>query len=391
MKRLLPLLLGTLIILIGSTITFGQSDLQIFGFFQTTLTKLNGGYSVVSEVPPSIFGTSQLTLDQQQNDYLSPSVQQLNIFARKEIDQNFTAWVNLEITGTYNSRLNWGGLTLQEAWVNYQSSDALNIKAGILVPRFAYLNEIKNKMPLLPYIFRPLAYESSVQNINDEDYVPQRAFLQVFGNLSSGNIIFDYAAFVGPSESSYISSNVVGGYSVDTTDFKLFGARVGLKYKDLGFGISGTSDKSNQKSTIKQSVPRTRLAFDLEYSAYNFFLNSEYIAIHLSPQNTTQNLDKLFYYGTLGYNFNDNLLAYGSYSYITVYDDLNGQIAKAGMKSLTFGLDYKPTSAVVLKASVSHFYGSSNVNLVLNPSLPAFNTDVDVNIRVAQLAVSVLF
>ena len=368
---------------------FGQSEIQIFGFFQSTLTKLDGGYTVVADVPPAIFGTSKLTLSQQHENYLSPYIQQLNIFARKEIDQNFTAWVNLEITGSYNSSLKWGNFSLQEAWINYQANDAFNIKAGLLIPRFAYLNEIKNRTILLPYITRPLVYESSISDIDQSDYVPERAFLQVYGNLNFGKIIFDYAAFVGPSESSYITSTgAIGGNSVDTTNFKLFGGRIGIKIGEFRFGVSGTTDKDNQQNSIKEDVPRTRLAFDLGYSAYNFFFDSEFISVHLSPNNSTQNMDKQFYYGTLGYNFTDKLFGFGSYSYLK---DNNNSIFKAGLKSVVFGIGYKPVEAVVVKANYSNYFGNSSFPTSLDPSLPDVNTTVDLNVKAYQIAVSVLF
>ena len=390
MKLFLSTVLLTVCMIGASSKSFAQSDLQIYGFFQTTLSKIDGGYSAVADVPPSIFGTSKLTLQQQKENYLSPSVQQLNIFGRKEIDQNFTAWINLEVTGSYNSDLKWGGLSLQEAWVNYQTSDAFNIKAGLLIPRFAYLNEIKNRMPLLPYIFRPLVYESSISDINQEDYVPERAFLQVFGYLPYGNVVFDYAAFVGPSESKYIAGPgiAIGGNSVDTTNFKMFGGRIGLKYNEFRFGISGTSDKNNQQSTISENVPRTRVAFDLGYSLDNFFFDAEYISVHLSPQNSNQNMDKLFYYSTLGYNFSEKLFGYCSYSYIK---DNNNSILKAGMKGIIIGAGFKPISEVVVKASYSNYYGNSSTMTVLDPSLPAVNTNIDVNVKAYQLAISVLF
>lgn len=388
MKRVFQLFFWTCLLGIYADAN-AQSDLQIFGFFQASINKLNGGYTAVADVPASIFGTSKLTLDEQHNDYLSPFVQQLNIFGRKEIDQNFTAWINLEITGSYNSDMKWGSFSLQEAWVNYQNSDAFNVKAGLLIPRFAYLNEIKNRMPLLPYITRPLIYESALKDVDQSNYVPERAFAQVYGYLPAGDLTFDYAAFVGPSESSYIAgSGAIGGNSVDTTNFKLFGGRVGLKYNDLRLGISATTDKDNQQSKLNENVQRTRLALDFGYSAYNFFFDAEYISVQLDPKNTSNDMNKQFYYGTLGYNFSDFLFAYGSYSFLK---DNDSDILKTGMKGVIVGVGYRPTYSVVLKAAYSNYYGNSSFPMIINPALPEVNTTVDLNIKAYQLAVSVLF
>jgi len=368
---------------------FAQSDLQIFGFFQFSINKLNGGYDAIADVNPAFFGTSKLTLDSKHNNYLSPSNQQLNLFLRKELDQNFTAWVNLEIVGSYNSGLKWGNLSLEEAWVNYQNSDAFNIKAGLLIPRFAYLNEIKNRMPLLPYITRPLVYESNLQDINQANYIPERAFVQIYGYIPLGSVTFDYAAFAGPSERTYItSSGAIGGNSVDTTNFKLFGGRVGLKYNEFRLGVSATFDKNNQQATIKEDVSRTRIAFDLGYNFYNFFFDGEYISVHLTPDANAGDMDKLFYYGTLGYNFSEQVFAYGSYSYLK---DEGNNILKAGMKGIIVGLGYRPTSAVVLKAGYSNYNANSSFPTVLSPVLPPANTTVDLNVDAFQFAVSILF
>ena len=390
MKFVKKLVLVAALLLSTGFTMFAQSDLQVFGFFQGNATKMKGGYSAIATVPASIFGTDKLTLDKQDDNYTSLSVQQLNLFFRKELNENFTAWVNFEITGQYNSANKWGTFSLEEAWVNYQASDAFNLKLGLSIPRFAYLNEIKNKMPLLPYITRPLVYESSNQSIDGTNYVPEKAFAQAFGYFPLGGVTLDYSVFMGPSEKTYIdgSGNATGGTSVDTTNFKLFGGRVGLKTGELRFGISATFDKDNQQSAIKQDVPRTRMALDLGYSFNNFFFDGEYISVKLDPKNVSTSQDKQFYYATLGYNVNENIFAYGCYSYLK--DDANN-VLSAGMKGLTFGAGYKPTDALVFKIGYSNYNAASSFPIVLNPALPAFNTDVKLDYTVYQFAVSVLF
>ena len=390
MKQSLSALLFTIILLAANNISYAQSDLQIFGFFQGTANRMNGGYSVIATVPKSIFGTDKLTLDEKKDEYTSLSVQQLNLFIRKELNANFTAWVNFEITGQFNSTNKWGSFSLEEAWVNYQASDAFNLKLGISIPRFAYLNEIKNKMPLLPYITRPLVYESSNPAIDGTDYVPEKAFAQAFGYIPLSGVSLDYSVFIGPSEKPYIdgSGKATGGNSVDTTNFKLFGGRVGIKIGDFRLGVSATFDKDNQQSKLKQDVPRSRMAFDLGYSYKNFFLDGEYISIKLSPSDVSASQDKLFYYGTLGYNISESLFAYGCYSYLK---DDNNSVLSAGMKGLTFGAGYKPTDALVVKIGYSNYNAASSFPLILNPALPAFTTDVQLDYTVYQFAISVLF
>jgi hypothetical protein len=382
--------LGLVMITLGWGQVFAQNDLQVFGFFQGTVNRLKGGYSAIATVPKAVFGTDKLTLSSHNDNYTSLSMQQLNLFFRKEMNDNFTAWVNFEIAGNYSSNNKWGTFSLEEAWVNYQLNDAFNLKMGISIPRFAYLNEIKNKMPLLPYITRPLVYETAATAIDATHFIPEKAFIQAYGYLPVGDITLDYSVFVGPSEKPYIdgSGKATGGTSVDTTNFKLFGGRVGIKSGNFRAGISATFDKDNQQSTIKQDVPRTRLAFDLGYTFMNFFLDGEYISVKLDPKNYVRDQNKQFYYATLGYNISDDLFAYGTYSYM---EDNDHDVLKAGMKGIILGAGYKPTDALVLKAGYANYLAENSYQLVINPALPAVNTNVDLDIKVYQLAISVLF
>jgi len=392
MKSLYKLLTITFLLVIQSHEIFAQSDLQVFGFFQATLGKVKGNYGAVATVPKEIFGVDKLPLVEKGEDNINPSIQQLNLLLRKELSSNITAWVNFEVLGNYNTAQKWGGISLQEAWVNYQASDAFNVKFGLLIPKFAYLNEIKNRFPLIPYITRPLVYEAAIPTINIADYIPERAFVQISGYFPVGDLTLDYAAFCGHSESSYIagpSGNSVGGTSVDTTNFKLWGGRIGANIGELRLGVSGSYDKKNQQATLNEDVPRTRLAFDLGYSAYNFFFEGEYIAVMLNAKNTTRDQDKIFYYGTLGYNFTDDFYGYGTYSYMK---DKGDDVINTGMTGYILGLGFKVIDSVVLKASYTTYsIEESTFPYVINPLLPPFDVHVNLDYKAYQLAVSVLF
>lgn len=300
------------------------------------------------------------------------------------MSESFTAWVNFEVLNSYNSRQGWGNFSLEEAWVNYQYSDAFNVKVGSLIPRFAYLNEIKNRMPLLPYILRPLIYEASISAITTSTYVPEKALIQISGNLPVGDVTFDYAAFMGNSDKSYIAStNVIAGAGSDTSKFKTFGGRLGAKYGELRFGLSTSFDHQNDQGTLNQDVPRSRYAVDLGYNVYNFTFDGEYIYVKLSPENITSNLDKNFFYGTLGYNFSEKVSAYVTGSHLK---DAENSLFTAGLTGLGFGAVYKPLETVVVKAGWSRYYSANN--FFSAPSVPAH---ANVDYKSYAVAVSVLF
>lgn len=388
MKRTLTTVLFIVLFALTSTNLFAQSDLQIFGFAQSTLNKIQGGVTSIADIPTPL-GIQKKTLSSSSQNLISAQVQQLNLFFRKELNENFTAWINFEVLNSYNTNKKWGSFSIEEAWVNYQSSDAFNLKVGLLIPRFGYFNEIKNRMPLIPYISRPFVFEVSNPLINPSDYTPQRAYAQISGYLPVGTFTLDYAAFFGNTDDEYVTGNaILGGNGIDTTNFKLFGGRIGLKTGELSFGFSGAIDKDNHQSDLKEDVPRTRLAMDLNYSVFNFFLDAEYISVNLDTKNTSVDYDKSFYYGTLGYNFTNDLFAYCNYGFLK---DGSHPIRKGGVKSISFGGGYKIIESVVLKASYTNYSADNAYQTVIDPKLPAVNAVGKVDYKLYQLAISVLF
>jgi hypothetical protein len=371
-------------------VALSQSDLQIFGFVQARLQKSNTTISMIADVPTPV-GIQKLTFYNVPAEFISSNAQQLNVFLRKELSSSFTAWVNLEFVNSYSSDKSWGTFNLEEAWMNYQYSDAFNVKAGLLIPKFNHLNDIKNRMPILPYITRPLIYESTLANTVDQsNYVPERAFVQIAGNVPVSVLTLDYSAFAGHAEKSYINGKVSGGMETgtDSVNFKTFGGRVGISYGGMWFGISGSTDKDNQ-TTLKENVDRTRFGMDVGISNFHgFFFDGEYVGVFLSPKSTTQDINKLFCYGTLGFNFTDQVYVYGTASFIK---DKQSNSLKEGMRGYNCGAGYKPIESVVVKAEYATYSGNSTFLLSTAPTQPAMTTRWSLKADIFQVAVSVLF
>lgn len=335
-----------------------DNDLNIFGYFQSSFT-----HSLPAE---------DSTLGKTNNTF---AVQQLNLFLSKNISDDFSAFVNVELVNSFSSERNWGGLNLEEAWMKYYNSDAFSIKAGLLIPRFNNLNEIKNRTPILPYAQRPLVYEASIADlISLEDFVPQRAYLQVYGNMSvADGAMFDYAAYVGNSNRAYIASANGAGYTrgADSTLFKMVGGRVGMKIGDLKFGVSSTYDREKQMTAplVIGNIPRIRIGGDLSYSIAGFSFEGEIIAVRYTLtdvqqgkidalQNNPQtavfgtSLDKNFYYGNLSYNITPQLYVYAGYGYM---ESMINAFWKNGFTSITGGAGYRVNEAIVLKAQYANY------------------------------------
>jgi hypothetical protein len=117
-----------------------------------------------------------------------------------------------------------------------------NLKLGLSIPTFNNLNEINNRTPLLPYVIRPLVYETSFNEfIPIEEFVPARAFVQAYGFFPFGESKLDYAVFVGNSPN--INSDPERGQTgTDTTATILVGGRLGIRYRELNLGFSATRE-----------------------------------------------------------------------------------------------------------------------------------------------------
>ncbi|KAA3618466.1 MAG: hypothetical protein D8M58_13460 [Calditrichaeota bacterium] len=399
MKRFQSILFAFLVFALCSP-SFAQEDLEVFGFFQGVLSQQTGEFNLTTDLSP-LGQSAETVLDEADSDFINSNVQQLNLFFRKELTDNFTALVNLEFLSSYSSRREWGALNLEEAWLRYQHSELFNIKAGLLIPRFNNLNEIKNRMPLLPYTVRPLVYEASLATVIPiHEYIPERAFLQFYGEMPSGDLSFDYAAYIGQSETAYIASGTTIGASspgTDTTKFKLIGGRAGITYDNLKVGVSGTFDKANRQAEIGEDVPRVRIGGDISFSYSDFFVEAEYISVTLDPDKYLGETEKLFYFGTAGYNITDEFTAYGTYSHL---EDKESDFLATGMKGILFGLNYKPDYSVVIKVQYSNYSADGTlknvVNIPLPPPAPAgsiYTTDAKSKLDYTSLslAVSVLF
>jgi len=276
--------------------------LEVFGYYQGYYNYFSD-YSIKFPINPYLNGGNPVktVTGESRNSFLS---QQLNLFFKKDFSGNFgdfTTFVNLELTANYSSNNKWGAFNLQEAWLKYNYSDALNFKFGAMIPVFNNLNEIKNRTPLFPYMFRPLVYEVYASDIVAvEDFLPEQAFFQVYGKTNiSDDVQFNFAGYIGNAEKSYVAQQISGIIlpGLDTSKFKTFGARVGLKVGDFKFGISGTVDRDNKNYIFNQSpinganlsgislnklngdLPRIRLGGDFSFSYNGLFFESEFISV----------------------------------------------------------------------------------------------------------------
>lgn len=286
-----------------------KKALHVFGYFQAA------------------FGHQKdATLQRQLKTF---TLQQLNLFLQKELVQNWSAFVNFEAINAYSSQRNWGALSLEEAWINYRRSDQFKLKLGLLTPTFNHLHEIKNRTPLLPYIIRPIVYESSFNEVvGTDEFAPQHAFVQAHGFIPMRATKWDYALYLGnsPNLNTDARRGITG---VDTTRNFLVGGRIGLRHGFFKTGFSATHDNLDAQilrdSLLARypdlvlskkkfaSIPRRRLGADLSFTGRKWLLEAEYIHVWYATGSSRVDYDRRFFYATLGYHLSERLLIYASY------------------------------------------------------------------------------
>lgn len=282
-----------------------ESDLKTFGYFQTNLE-----FSRRTQYdPPKNISTFY--------------VPQLNLIIQKDLASGLTSFVNFEVLNSFSSEQRWGAFNLAEAWVRYRYDRRLSVKVGLSIPVFNNLNEIKNRAPLLPYIVRPLVYEASFgEFISIEEFVPRRAFLQVYGFFPKDDLKFDYAVYAGNSPNINNDAGL-GQTGVDTTAALLLGGRLGIRLTGFKAGVSLTRDRVNSFKSfypyfggdpdLFENVPRVRLGLDGSTQIGRMSAEGEFIQVFYDDDLSEFHAVRLFYYATLGFLPTDRLFTYVSH------------------------------------------------------------------------------
>lgn len=359
------------------------------------------------DLPIKIFGYFQTEFRQDDDNGIARNsflTQQLNMFLQKELGQDWRSFVNFEIVNSYSSLKDWGSFNLEEAWVGYRASEQFNLKLGLQIPEFNNLNTIKNRTPLLPYIIRPLVYETSFgEFINLDVITPARAFVQAYGYIASADVKFDYAAYLGNSPNVLTSSrisnepeNSVSQSGTDTTNTFSVGGRAGVRYGELKAGLSATHERLNDFPGMEKflggppsrflRMPLNRTGADLSFNWRDWSLEGEYIFVNIGREFAAGIEYKIdFYYVTLGYYLSERLFAYGSLSQLkrvdfrVLIDRINPPAdtvylafdTRLKVDLPTFGFSYNLNDRVTFKgqvvlADISEEWSGANDDIVFN-------------------------
>jgi hypothetical protein len=378
-----------------------DGPLQIFGYYQNAAQY----YARVGESDSNTF-----------------LLQQLNFIAQKDLGPKFRSFVNFEFLNTFESSLRWGSASLKEAWVRYDGSPGLRLKIGLQLPVFNHLNEIKSRTPLLPYIVRPVAYETSLKEIIDvEEYTPERAFLQAYGTTPGSRLSFDYAAYLGNTR-NINNDQDRGQTGIDTTAIIMVGGRLGLHMNNMDsdlsevrFGISATHDRINlyeeiidlippndpteKFNSILKKMPRWRLGADLGLYWNQFYLQSEAIIVRYLETSEDALLERSFFYSTLGYTLSERSEMYLSYWQVQEHGYLNDERPEffflfdqeVNLDIYSVGARYNLTPRLVLKGQYA-FVNLDSIDIVRDMRISADSIiDFGEKFSIITIALSVFF
>ncbi len=340
MQRITPVLIITALLFQLSFAQMDEKPLRFFGYFQNTFVHEKTANSL-----------------QRRNSF---SMQQLNLIAQKDISEELTAFINFQGVNNFSTGKRWGAFSIEEAWLRWRKGNHFNLKLGLQIPIFNNFNEIKNRTPLVPYVTKPLVYEDSYsETIAISDFVPQSAFVQIYGFQAMGSLKIDYAVYMGNSPN--IQSEKDGGISgLDTTDTFLIGTRLGLRLKNLKFGISITNDQTAgvsalpeyflQDTSINKLVHRIRFGADFSFEIGDFDLKTELISVVYDEKVPDLDLTKEFTYSTIGYYLSEKW-----YSYISVWHLREKFLPNADLSFTvaTLGISYNLNDRVTLKAQTA--------------------------------------
>lgn len=377
--------LFSLLFLFAATSINAQEEISIFGYAQPYFNAFSSAYGEPG--PPA---------GEEDQNYFTMGISQLNLFFQKDFGDDFSSFVNFELINNYSSDRGFGAFNLQEAYLRWNLADELKFKFGMVIPVFNQMYEIYNKTPLLPYIFRPKLYETNQGNLVDIfSFLPQKALVQASGVFNVSGVKIDYAAYINYPTNGFISSeknDLIPGYVAfgqPAVNYLGFGGRVGIRYNKLNVGVSLGVDKDNRRNyrqTVYQKyssylddstasvydnddtnlgdLNRFRLGADVSFTLGDFTLSGEYLQVKTDVPSESKTIltqwnsedpyfigkgfDKSFYYVSLLYNLSDKFFFYGMYDMMQDESD-PFFFGEDGYGGISFGGGYNLNDYVVLK------------------------------------------
>ncbi len=286
-----------------------------------------------------------------------------------------------------------GRIELLEAWVEYNHSELLNIKAGKFLAPFGYFNERKFQSPVFNSVVLPAMYEEEFYiHKSAGTIIPPSQNFQIFGNCTIFDQKISYNIYVGNGSS-------LDEHGLDLNDNKSIGSRIQISPNIFNstYGVSyhqenGTFEFQpdidiDSMWTLSDATPmgtdmppgdvkpilidglqqenRSTIGVDGKMNFYDFELRTEFIITRISDLDLKEgNLDdyddsdfsKTFYYFHTNYKLTDKITPFAE---VNFYEDPRHFVFRNQLTRYTFGVSYRPIMNILIKSEIhDHQFGT---------------------------------
>jgi hypothetical protein len=336
----------------------------------------------------------------------------LNIYASKQIAEQWRTLIELRITyapngrvladgtiennqsydqGNFGRPVNWGGINIERAWVEYDIIPQLTIQAGAFLTPYGIWN-VDHGMPTIIPVTRPYV-------MNEQIFPERQAGIQLYGMFTMGDYALGYHATL---------SNGRGYFDQfrDLDETKAFGGRLLFQTPWLGslrFGVSAyqgrfvdrESDftRLNPETEVVDNVTPDGVRYD-EFS-YGFDILQEWRGLRVQAELIGHSLGYLdgarqadtagfrpdTYsiggYVLVGYRFDSfwNVMPYGFYQRYQ-REETSQSAVFSSLENYQIGLNFRPVPTLVLKVQWGQSWIPDAKRLVENDTLNTLGAQV---------------
>ncbi len=293
--------------------------------------------------------------------------------AHTQIEFNEGADINGQNSPQTGPSTSTGSITVENAFIKYAHSDAIQFRFGKMLTPFGYYNEIHDATPAIISIAVPKAINDMDQRGGAPMFPEWNTGVNMLGTIALHAGTLDYSVYAGNGE------NPPGWNSAasDANPNKAFGARVNYQpseHMQLGASVYN-GDIANQTTTTApiQNGPHTAVGILLSMNGDKLFFLSEYATSH--EQGSTSSAG----YGQFTYLLLKRLSAY----YRLEYSNPDESVSDDTWVEHIAGLNFRPLSISNL---VLKFELSDNIRGANNPAVVKDNI-----YKEARFAVTLFF
>jgi hypothetical protein len=336
----------------------------------------------------------------------------LNVYVRKQIAEQWRTLIELRVTyapngrvladgtiennqsydqGNFGRPVNWGGVNIERAWVEYDIHPNLTIQAGSFLTPYGIWN-VDHGMPIIIPVTRPYV-------MNEQIFPERQAGLQLYGTFTMGDYALGYHATL---------SNGRGYFDQfrDLDETKAFGGRLQFQTPWLGslrFGVSvyqgryvdRESDytKLNPATGVVDNVTPKGVRYD-EF-AYGFDILQEWRGLRVQGELVGHSLayrdgarlaDTVGFrpdtysiggYVLVGYRFDSfwNVMPFGFYQRYR-REETSQSATFSSLENYQIGLNFRPVPTLVLKVQWGQSWIPGAKRLVVHDTLNTIGAQV---------------